>query len=98
MVGLRRRQDALGPGKLDAGFEAARLRVGAGLDQPELLQEAHQRGHPMVSQSAGVEAWRHECRTERVHFYARPHTPPVPPIISSLSPPLSPPATTLPLN
>ena len=57
------------------------LRVGARFDQPELLQEADQRRHPVIAQPAGMEARRHEGRTERVHLDQRRQMPGVAEII-----------------
>ena len=52
---LGRRQDALGPGELDAGLEARPLVDAARLDEAVLLEQADQRRHAVVAQAAGVD-------------------------------------------
>ena len=55
----------------DAGLEDLGLRVGARLDEPELVEVADHRRHPVVAQPARVERRRNERRAEGVHLHER---------------------------
>src|SRR5207248_315117 len=57
--------------ELDAGFEARRLMISLGLDEPELLHMRDERRHAVIAQSAGMEPRRYESRAERVHLHQR---------------------------
>jgi hypothetical protein len=73
VVGLGRRQDALGAREQHARLEAGVLRIGLGLDQAQFLQVRHHRRHAVVAQAARMEARRHEGRAQRVHLDQRRH-------------------------
>src|ERR1700730_292148 len=62
MVGFGSREDALGAGKLQPRCKAVGLCKGAGFDEPQLLQQAHQRRHAVIPQAARMKARRHEGR------------------------------------
>ncbi len=81
VIGLGRRQDALGPSELHARVEAFLLHQRARLDQPEFLEVRHHRRHAVIAQPAGVESWRHERGPERVHLGERRHVPGVAEIV-----------------
>src|SRR4051794_10075736 len=71
MVRFRSGQDALGARELHTGFEALELLVSAGFDEPQLLGEADERRHPVVSQSTSVKSRRSKRRSECVHLRER---------------------------
>ena len=70
---LRRGQDPLGTGELDARREARALVDALRLDEVVLLEQAHQGRHPVVAETAGVDGLRDEVRTEGVHLHDRGH-------------------------
>ena len=56
-----------GSGEQHRGFENGVLRDGHRLDQAFLHQEAEQGSGPVVAQTAGVDAGRHEVVAQGVH-------------------------------
>ena len=73
MVGLGRRDDALGAREGDAGFEGLELIDGLGLDDPVAQELADHHARAVVAQPAGVDLGRHEGVAERVHRQQRGH-------------------------
>ena len=70
---LGRGQDALRPSEPDAGLEARALMDAPRLDEVVFLEQAHERGHAVIAEAAGVDRLGDEVGAERVHLHDRGH-------------------------
>ena len=70
---LRGGQDPLGSGELHAGLEAGALVDASGLDEAVLLEQADQRRHAVIAETAGVDRLRDEVGAEGMHLHDRRH-------------------------
>ena len=71
MRGFRGGNDAFGGGEELRRLETLDLVEGRGLDQPQFLRQADQRGHAVIAQPAGMDARRHEAVPQRIHLHQR---------------------------